>query len=32
LKLVGKQGNGLFMVDKDLAARIFTPSLAKDEE
>ena len=32
LKLVGKQGNGLFMVDKDLAARTFTPSLAKDEE
>ena len=30
LKLVGKQGNGLFMVDKDLAARTFTPSIGKE--
>jgi len=27
LKLVGKEGNGLFMVDKELAARVFTPSV-----
>ncbi len=27
LKLVGKDGNGLFMIDKDLAQRVFTPSL-----
>jgi ferritin len=26
LKLVGKDGNGLFMIDKELAARVFTPS------
>jgi len=25
LKLVGKEGNGLFMIDKELAARVFTP-------
>ena len=25
LKLVGKGGNGLFMIDKELAARVFTP-------
>lgn len=25
LRLVGKDGNGLFMLDKDLAARVFTP-------
>lgn len=25
LKLVGKDGNGLFMVDNELAARVFTP-------
>ena len=30
LKLVGKQGNGLFMVDKDLATRTFTPSIGKE--
>jgi ferritin len=30
LKLVGKQGNGLFMVDKELAARTFTPSIGKE--
>ena len=32
LKLVGKQGNGLFMIDKELAARNFTPSLTKEGE
>jgi ferritin len=26
LKLVGKDGNGIFMIDKDLAARVFTPT------
>jgi ferritin len=25
LKLAGKEGNGLFMIDKDLAARVFNP-------
>ena len=25
LKLVGKEGNGLFMLDKELAQRVFTP-------
>ena len=25
LRLVGKDGNGLFMLDKDLATRVFTP-------
>jgi ferritin len=25
LKLVGKEGNGLFMIDKELATRVFTP-------
>jgi len=25
LKLVGKEGNGLFMIDKELAARVFVP-------
>jgi len=25
LKLVGKDGKGLFMIDKELAARVFTP-------
>ena len=25
LKLVGKEGNGLFMIDKELTARVFTP-------
>jgi len=25
LELVGKEGNGLFMIDKELAARVFTP-------
>lgn len=25
LKLAGKEGNGLFMIDKELAARVFTP-------
>ena len=31
LKLVGKEGNGLFMIDKELAARVFTP-LATSKE
>jgi ferritin len=26
LKLVGKQGNGLFMIDRELAQRAYTPS------
>jgi ferritin len=25
LKLIGNSGNGLFMMDKDLAQRVFTP-------
>jgi len=25
LKLIGEQGSGLFMIDKELAARVFTP-------
>jgi len=25
LKLIGKDGNGLLMLDKELAARVFTP-------
>jgi ferritin len=25
LKLAGKEGNGIFMIDKDLAARVFNP-------
>ena len=32
LKLVGKDGKGLFMVDKELGARVFTPSLGKADE
>jgi len=32
LKLVGKQASGLFMIDKDLSARAFTPSLGTGEE
>jgi ferritin len=28
LRLAGKSGNGLFMVDNELAARVFTPPLA----
>jgi len=31
LKLVGKEGNGLFMVDKELAARMFTPLVTSKE-
>jgi ferritin len=27
LKLAGEDGNGLFMIDKDLGSRVFTPSL-----
>ncbi len=31
LKLVGKEGNGLLMLDKELAARVFTPLTASEE-
>ena len=31
LKLVGKEGNGLFMIDKELAARVFTPPITPKE-
>jgi len=31
LKLVGKEGNGLFMIDKELAARVFVPPAASEE-
>lgn len=31
LKLIGKDGNGLFMVDKDLGARVFTSELGTEE-
>ena len=31
LKLVGKEGNGLLMIDKELAARVFTPPPASVE-
>jgi ferritin len=31
LKLMGKEGNGLFMIDKDLAARIFASELGTEE-
>ena len=31
LKLVGKEGNGLFMIDKELAARVFTPPATSNE-
>jgi ferritin len=31
LKLVGKEGNGLFMIDKELAARVFTPPAMSNE-
>ena len=27
LRLAGKDGNGLFMVDKELATRVFTPPI-----
>jgi len=32
LKLVGKEGNGLFMVDKELATRVFTPPATVSED
>jgi len=32
LKLAGKEGNGLFMIDKELATRIFTPPPATSNE
>ena len=31
LKLVGKEGNRLFMIDKELAARVFTPPAMSNE-
>ena len=31
LKLVGKEVNGLFMIDKELAARVFTPPATSKE-
>jgi ferritin len=31
LKLVGKEGKGLFMIDKELAARVFTPPATSKE-
>jgi len=31
LKLVGKEGNGLFMIDKELATRVFAPSATSEE-
>jgi ferritin len=31
LKLVGEKGNGLFMIDKELAARVFTSPSASNE-
>jgi ferritin len=31
LKLVGKNGNGLLMVDKELAARVFTPPMTSED-
>jgi ferritin len=31
LKLVGKEGNGLFMIDKELTARVFTPPATSKE-
>jgi len=31
LKLVGKEGNGLFMIDKELAARVFVPPATSNE-
>jgi len=31
LKLVGKEGNGLFMIDKELAARVFAPPATSKE-
>ena len=32
MKLVGKQGSGLFLIDKELAARTFTPSFNSEEK
>jgi ferritin len=31
LKLVGNEGNGLFMIDKELSTRVFTPPTASGE-
>jgi len=30
LKLIGKEGNDLFMIDKELAARVYTPPTASE--
>ncbi|MEA1893931.1 MAG: ferritin, partial [Euryarchaeota archaeon] len=30
LKIVGADGNGLLMLDRELAARVFTPPAASD--
>lgn len=31
LKLVGKEGNGLFMIDKELATRVFVPPATSEQ-
>jgi ferritin len=31
LKLVGEEGNGLLMIDRELAARVFTPPAPSKE-
>ena len=31
LKLVGREGNGLFMIDKELATRVFVPPATSEE-
>lgn len=31
IKLVGNQGHGLYMIDRELAARVFTPPAAEGE-
>ena len=32
LKLIGKDGSGLFILDKEMAARVFTPPADKNQE
>jgi len=32
LKLAGNQGNGLFMIDKELASRVYTPPAQSEEQ
>jgi ferritin len=32
LKLVGNEGKGLFMIDKELAARVFKPPVTSEED